>query len=93
MKTPFLATMLLALTAGSVFAIEDGSLSGKAMKDHPGHIGSGLTVNPTARPTSGALSDAPSRNVGGRAAIHGRSVQHNDVQDGSFASAVRRNSI
>ena len=56
MKTPFLAAMLLALSAGlAVAASDDGSISSKAMNDHPGTAG-GTTATPTAKPETSSLS-------------------------------------
>jgi hypothetical protein len=55
MKKPFLAVMLLALSATFAMA-EDNSVTSKAMKDHPGTMG-GTTVTPTAKPDSGSLSE------------------------------------
>ena len=56
MKTPLLAAMVLALSTTFALAADDGSLSGKAMKDLPGTKG-GETSNPTAKPDSGSLSE------------------------------------
>jgi hypothetical protein len=56
MKTPFLAAMLLALSATVSFA-DDGNLTTKAMKDLPGTHG-GSTTDATAKPNSGSLSEA-----------------------------------
>jgi hypothetical protein len=56
MKTPFLAAMLVALSASVAFA-DDGNLSTKAMKDQPGNTGAGSTSDPTAKPNSGSLSE------------------------------------
>lgn len=55
MTKPFLAAMLLALSASVAFAA-DSDLSTKAMKDHPGTMG-GHTSNATAKPNSGSLSE------------------------------------
>ena len=54
MTKPFLAAMLLALSAPVAFA--DNDLSTKAMHDHPGTMG-GHTSNATAKPNSGSLSE------------------------------------
>jgi inosine/xanthosine triphosphate pyrophosphatase family protein len=56
MKTPFLAAMLLALSA-TVSLADDSNLTTKAMKDLPGTHG-GTTADPTAKPNSGSLSEA-----------------------------------
>ena len=55
MLKPFLAVTLLALST-TLATAEDNSLTGKAMKDHPGTT-SGTTVNPTVKPDSGSLSE------------------------------------
>jgi hypothetical protein len=56
MTKPFLAAMLLALSASVAFAAEDSNLTTKAMHDHPGTMG-GSTSNATAKPNSGSLSE------------------------------------
>lgn len=56
MTKPFLAAMLLALSTTFAAAADDGSLSGKAMKDLPGTKG-GETASPTVKPDSGSLSE------------------------------------
>ena len=56
MTKPFLAAILLALSTSVTFAADDGDLSTKAMKAHPGTMG-GSTSNATAKPNSGSLSE------------------------------------
>lgn len=56
MKTAFAAAVLLALSSSLALAVEDGSVTGKAMKQHPGTSG-GSTATPTAKPDSGSLSE------------------------------------
>ena len=62
MMKPFLAAMLLALSAPVAFA--DNDLSTKAMHDHPGTMG-GSTANPTAKPESGGLVEKQMQNQPG----------------------------
>jgi hypothetical protein len=57
MMKPFLAAMVLALSTSVAFAVEDGSLSSKAMKDLPGNNGPGTTADPTAKPPATGLSE------------------------------------
>jgi hypothetical protein len=57
MKTSILAAVLLAVSASFAAAAEDGNITTKAMKDLPGNNGGGTTVNPTAKPDSGSLSE------------------------------------
>ena len=56
MNKPFLAAMMLALSASFAMAKEDSNVTTKAMKDHPGTMG-GATSTPTAKPNSGSLSE------------------------------------
>lgn len=50
-----LATLLLAATTTLSFAVEDSSISSKAMRDQPGTMG-GTTANPTAKASDGNLT-------------------------------------
>ena len=63
MNKPFLAAMLLALSSSFAIA-DDGGLTTKAMKDHPGTMG-GSTANPTAKPESGGLAEKQMQNQPG----------------------------
>jgi hypothetical protein len=56
MNKIILSTLALVATASLAFAVEDGSLTGKAMKDQPGTMG-GSTGTPTAKPDNGSLAD------------------------------------
>lgn len=56
MTKPFLAMLALALSTTFAFAADDGNLSTKAMKEHPGTMG-GSTSDATAKPNSGSLSE------------------------------------
>jgi opacity protein-like surface antigen len=54
MKTHFLAALALAFSSSVAVA---QNITEKAMKDHPGHTGSGVTSEATAKPNSGSLSE------------------------------------
>jgi hypothetical protein len=63
MMKPFLAAMMLALSA-SIAIADDGNITTKAMHDHPGTMG-GSTSNATAKPNSGSLSEKQMQNEPG----------------------------
>lgn len=54
MKVHVFAAVLLALSANLALA---QNTTEKAMKDHPGTSGSGMTHDATAKPDSGSLSE------------------------------------
>jgi hypothetical protein len=64
MMKPIVAAIALALSTSVAFAAEDGNLTTKAMKDHPGTMG-GSTSNATAKPNSGSLSEKQMQNEPG----------------------------
>jgi hypothetical protein len=75
MKKHILAAVLLAVSGSIALAQapakpDEGSLSGKAMKDQPGNNGGGSTSMPNAKPDEGSLSgkamkDQPGNNSAG----------------------------
>ena len=64
MLKPFLAATMLVLSTSIAFADDNGSLTAKAMHDHPGTMG-GETANPTAKPDSGSLTEKQMQNQPG----------------------------
>ncbi len=74
MTKTLLVAVLLAASSSIALAQppvpQDGSLTGKAMHDLPGHTGGGTTANPTAKPddsslTAKAMKDSPGVTGGG----------------------------
>ena len=61
MLKPFLAATMLVLSTSIAFADDNGSITAKAMHDHPGTMG-GETANPTAKPDSGSLTEKQMQN-------------------------------
>jgi hypothetical protein len=64
MIKPFLAATMLVLSTSIAFADDNGSITAKAMHDHPGTMG-GATANPTAKPDSGSLTEKQMQNQPG----------------------------
>ena len=64
MIKPFLAATMLVLSTSIAFADDNGSITAKAMHDHPGTMG-GETANPTAKPDSGSLTEKQMQNQPG----------------------------
>lgn len=64
MLKPFLAATMLVLSTSIAFADDNGSITAKAMHDHPGTMGGG-TANPTAKPDSGSLTEKQMQNQPG----------------------------
>lgn len=64
MLKPFLAATMLVLSTSIAFADDNGSITAKAMHDHPGTMG-GETANPTAKPDSGSLTEKQMQNQPG----------------------------
>ena len=64
MLKPFLAATMLVLSTSIAFADDNGSITAKAMHDHPGTMG-GETANPTAKPGSGSLTEKQMQNQPG----------------------------
>lgn len=64
MLKPFLAATMLVLSTSIAFADDNGSITAKAMHDHPGTMG-GATANPTAKPDSGSLTEKQMQNQPG----------------------------
>lgn len=71
MSKPILVAVILALSSTVALAEpNEDSLSGKAMRDNPGHTGGGTTANPTKKPEEQSLSgkamrDQPGNTGGG----------------------------
>ena len=55
-RTSLLVGGLFALSATVAFAADDTTLSDKVKKDNPG-TSTGMTADPTAKPSSGSISD------------------------------------
>lgn len=64
MMKPFLAATMLVLSTSIAFADDSGSITAKAMHDHPGTMG-GDTSNATAKPDSGSLTERQMQNQPG----------------------------
>jgi len=64
MKKAFLAAAVLSLSSSFAMAVDDGSLTTKAMKDQPGTMG-GTTADPTAKPQSYGLAEKQMQNQPG----------------------------
>ena len=64
MNKAVLAATMLVLSSSFAMAVDDGSLSTKAMKDQPGTMG-GTTENPTAKPPSTGLAEKQMQNQPG----------------------------
>jgi hypothetical protein len=64
MIKPFLAATMLVLSTSIAFADDGGSITAKAMHDHPGTMG-GTTANATAKPNSGSLTERQMQNQPG----------------------------
>ncbi len=64
MNKAVLAATILALSSSFAMAVDDGSLTTKAMKDQPGTMG-GTTADPTAKPESYSLAEKQMRNQPG----------------------------
>jgi len=86
MIKPFLAAVVLALSASFAMAAEDSNVTTKAMKDHPGTMG-GSTASPTAKPNSGSLSEKQMQDQPGvNSDTSGRTATPNaKPEDGSVA--------
>lgn len=92
MKTHLLAALVLALTSSVAVA---QNITEKAMKDHPGHNGSGSTANATAKPNSGSLAErAMQLQPGVNSDRTGRTVNPTaHVQDGSLSGKVMKDQL
>lgn len=64
MFKPFLAATMLVLSTSIAIADDNGSITARAMKDHPGTMG-GATANPTAKSDSGSLTEKQMQNQPG----------------------------
>jgi len=68
MKASLILAALLVATSGTIALARTSdttSLSGKAMNEHPGNAGAGLTKNPTAKPYESSLSGQAMRDLPG----------------------------
>jgi hypothetical protein len=88
-KKHILAAVLLAVSGSIAFAQapakpDEGSLSGKAMKDQPGNNSGGTTSMPNAKPDESSLSgkamrDLPGNNGGGTTTVPNTKPDENSL--------------
>jgi hypothetical protein len=90
MKRMIFAALALAAFGTSVSA---NDLSEKAMRDLPGVTGSGFTVNPTAKPSSGSLADKAAMDLIGRSAAGGTANPTSKPTDGGLSDKAMRDAV
>ncbi len=90
MKTHFLAAVLFALTSSAAVA---QNITEKAMQDHPGHTGAGVTAQPTAIPSSGSATQKAMQDHPGVTGSASSFAPATNVPDNSLAAKVQRDRL
>lgn len=90
MKTHFLAAVLFALTSSAAVA---QNITEKAMNDHPGHNGAGVTATPTAVPYSGSVTQKAMQDHPGVNGAGSSTARVDAVFDHSLATKVQRDQL